>query len=160
LGRHLDFRSLSDDCLHDCTSSNVLKIMESSNKREGGSWIVKLFFLLSLAVLVYVAYSVTKVFYRKKQVQKEISNLQEEAVKIERDNNDLKDKVAYFESKDFQEKEVRDKLSLQLPDESLVVVKPGLTKEKESGPIEAAEIDRRLDNTPIYKKWWNYFFKY
>jgi cell division protein FtsB len=134
--------------------------MENSEKREGGSWTVKLFFLLSLAVLVCVAYSVAKVVYRKKQVQKEISGLQEEAAKIERDNNDLKDKVTYFESKDFQEKEVRDKLSLQLPDESLVVVKPGIAKEKEEKSAENAEIDRSVNDTPVYKKWWNYFFKY
>jgi cell division protein FtsL len=134
--------------------------MEGYGKKEGGFWTSKFFLLLVLAVLTYIAYTAIKVVYRKKQVQKEISSLQEEAAKIERENNDLKDKVAYFESKDFQEKEVKDKLSLQLPDENLVVVKPGLPKEKETGPDENSQIDRSVDETPVYRKWWNYFFKY
>jgi len=135
--------------------------MEKRDKKEQkGSWTAKLFFLLSLAVFSYVVYSATKVFYKKNQVQREISGLQEEAARIERENSELREKVSYFESKDFQEKEVRDKLNLQSPDENLVIVKPGPAKEKEPEPIEIKEEKEIINKNPIYKKWWNYFFKY
>jgi cell division protein FtsL len=134
--------------------------MEPKDKKEKSYWTVKVFFLLVLILVVFVGYSAMKVIYRKKQVQNEIKGLMEEASKLERDNNDLKDKVSYFESKDFQEKEVKDKLSLQSPDENLVVVKPGPAKEKEIKQNEDAAKNEIINETPVYKKWLDYFFKY
>jgi cell division protein FtsL len=134
--------------------------MGPKNKKEGSYWTIRAFSLLAVVFLGFVTYSVFKVVYRKKQVQKEISSLQEEAIKIEKENGDLKDKISYFESKDYQEREVKDKLSLQLPDENLVVVKPGPAKKEEASPVETAKMNREIDKTPIYQKWLNYFFKY
>jgi cell division protein FtsB len=134
--------------------------MEKKEKRRNGFWLIKGLLFLGLVVLAYISYSIFKVAYRKNQVQKEISSLEGEAARIERENSDLRDKISYFESRDFQEKEVRDKLSLQEPSENLVIVKPepgkGKQKELQKEPAEAS----KTDSTPLYKKWWNYFFKY
>lgn len=124
------------------------------------SWIIRILVFLGLIVLSFAAYSVSKVVSRKNQVEKEISALKEEAEKISRENGDLKDKLSYFESRDFQEKEVRDKLSLQAPDENLVVVKPGPSGEKQENLVSDVAENNSSENIPIYKKWWDYFFKY
>lgn len=134
--------------------------MEDRKKSKGVSWIIRIIFFLGLIVLSFAAYSVSKVVSRKSQVEKEISALKEEAEKISRENGDLEDKVSYFESRDFQEKEVRDKLSLQAPDENLVVVKPGPSGEKQEKPVSGVAENNPPENIPIYKKWWDYFFKY
>lgn len=134
--------------------------MEDRKKSKGVSWIIRILVFLGLVILSFAAYSVSKVVSRKNQVEKEISALKEEAEKISRENGDLKDKLSYFESRDFQEKEVRDKLSLQSPDENLVVVKPGPSGEKQENPVSDVAENNSSENTPIYKKWWDYFFKY
>ena len=134
--------------------------MEDKKKSRGMSWIIRILVFLGLIVLSFAAYSVSKVVSRKNQVEKEISALKEEAEKISRENGDLKDKLSYFESRDFQEKEVRDKLSLQAPDENLVVVKPGPSGEKQENLVSDVAENNSSENIPIYKKWWDYFFKY
>lgn len=135
--------------------------MQKGEKGSEKTRFIKFLLVLGLAVLAYVAYSASKVIYKKNQIQKEISALQEEASRIEKNNLDLKEKIAYFESRDFQEKEVRDKLSFQNPDENMVIVKPGLsgqTRAEASNVVEKK--DDENENIPVYKKWWNYFFKY
>lgn len=133
---------------------------QKKEKEKKGLWILKFFLLLGVVLSAYIAYAVSKVVYRKNQVQKEISKLQEEAAKIEKENGQLKDKLAYFESRDFQEKEVKDKLNLQDPDENMVVIKPGIAKEAKEAPKSDPERKKEFENTPIYEKWWDYFFKY
>ena len=55
-------------------------------KKEGASASTKIFsgifFLAGLAVLVYIGVSLGKEAYRKRQVQKEIENLQSEIAKV------------------------------------------------------------------------------
>jgi len=135
--------------------------MQKGEKGGGKMRFIKFFLLLGLIILAYVAYSASKVIYKKNQIQKEISALEEEAARIEKNNLDLKEKIAYFESRDFQEKEVRDKLSFQNPDENMVIVKPGLSgREKSEVANMAQKNDIEAEDIPIYKKWWSYFFKY
>lgn len=139
---------------------NSLKKMINKEQEKGGFWFIKILMFVGLILLAYVSYCAFKVVYKKNQIQNEILGLQEEAKKIEKNNNDLRDKISYFESRDFQEKEVKDKLSLQQPDESLVIVKPGPAKEKQAEKAEETQEMKDVENVPTYKKWWDYFFKY
>ena len=117
--------------------------------------------LAMLAAISFVSYRAFQEMQRKKQIEKEINSLREEAEKVRQDNQDLLDKISYFESPQFQEWEAKRKLNFQKPDENVVIVKPSPSKEsgdnKIAGEFEQKEIS--ADNSPNYIKWWNQFFK-
>lgn len=126
------------------------------------SFFVKFFLLLAFVALVFIFISIFKETYRKNQVKKEITDLQEEAQRISKDNADIKEKIAYLESPEYQIKEAKDKLGLQNPEENVIVVKPNVEKEPEANSLENENSENipRIEEMPNYLKWWNYFFKY
>jgi cell division protein FtsB len=132
--------------------------MRNSNDKEN-SWLIRIIIFLGCVAVVFIFLAISRETYRKNQVQDEITKLQEEAKKIQGDNMHLADKIAYLEGRDYQEKEIRDKLNLQDPKESVVIIDPGMTQKKlenESAP-PAQELLIKQSNA---QKWWNYFFKY
>ena len=126
------------------------------------SFFVKFFLLLAFVALVFIFISIFKETYRKNQVKKEINDLQEEAQRISKDNADIKEKIAYLESPEYQIKEAKDKLGLQNPEENVIVVKPNVEKEPEANSLENENSENipQIEETPNCLKWWNYFFKY
>jgi cell division protein FtsB len=116
---------------------------------------------LVLVAAGFVSYKAFKEARRSQQIDKEIEALRQEAEKIRQDNSDLQEKIAYFETPDFQEKEAKEKLNFQKPDENVAVVKPvpeteNLSTENKPDENQApAETEKITD----YKKWWNKFFK-
>jgi hypothetical protein len=69
-------------------------------------------------------------------------------------------KITYLESKDYQEKEARDKLNMQNPRENMVIVEPGLAPTKEPSDTSGENGKKLFVKTTNVQKWWNYFFKY
>jgi len=135
--------------------------MNSMSEKKGGSWLVRIIFFLGVVVLTFTIFALSKETYRKKQVEKEIEALRQEAEKIRRDNLIIGDKVSYLESKDYLEKEAKDKLNMQGPDENVVVIKPSLVKKEEVSDI-VRDPERPIENQDKFgnaKKWYDYFFK-
>lgn len=122
-------------------------------------WFFRIIILLGFILAGFIIFASSKETYRKRQVEQEISNLKKEAERIEKNNIELSGKIAYFESRDYQEKEAKDKLNLQDPKENLIIVKPGLSAEqqkKEEAPSSGQKLTIRESNV---QKWWDYFFK-
>jgi cell division protein FtsB len=136
--------------------------MGERQEKRGSFW-VKLILLFGFVSAGLIIFSASREVQRKSEVEKEIESLKEEARKIQRENLDLESKISYLESRDYQEKEAKDKLNLKSPGESLVVIKPGLAQsgQEEEAKTEAStpQIEKR-SNIPNPIKWWNYFFKY
>lgn len=133
--------------------------MAQSQEKNKKTLVTKIFLFLGFLALAAIAIFSGKELYKKHQIQNEINKLQNEAMRINRENLEIKNKIAYFESKDYQEREAKDKLSLQSPGENVVVIKPSVAKEQ----ILADESNQNIPLPPKDinpKKWWNYFFKY
>jgi cell division protein FtsB len=135
------------------------ELMNSSRK----PWLLYLVLLLGVVLVLLIMVAVYREIGKKRIIQSEINKLHEQAKTIERENLELRDKISYLESRDYKEKEAKDKLNLQNPEENLVVIKPSPAENKvesliaeKSGTPQLPPSDQR-DN---YKKWWNYFFKY
>jgi len=116
-----------------------------------------------LAIIVAAGYFGKKIYYEYKrdfQIKKEIDAVKAEAEKVSRNNDDLREKITFFESPEFQEWEAKKKLNFQLPEESVAVIKPSHSSQAvdASEPAEAAA--EPAENIPNWKKWWNYFFKH
>jgi cell division protein FtsB len=129
--------------------------------KKGTSWLLRFFALGLLFLIAFISFALFEETYKKKQVSEEIRKLEEEAKKFEKENSQIKEKIAYLESRDFQEKEARDKLNLQGEGENLVVVKINPQKNKaEEELAKNSEETRNYRQKPNWEKWRDYFFKY
>jgi cell division protein FtsB len=130
-----------------------------NNSDKGNSWLIRIIIFLGCVAGVFIFLAISKETYRKRQVQAEITKLEEEAKRIQGDNMRLSDKIAYLEGRDYQEKEIRDKLNLQDPAENVVVIDSGLTPKKINTETVVANQELLIKNSNP-QKWWDYFFKY
>lgn len=119
-----------------------------------GSLLVILFGV-SVAFIIMIATSKEKT--RITGIQKEINTLQEKANDINRANVDLKEKIAYFETDEFKEKEAKEKLNYQKEGERVVIVKS--TTQQEEEPTEQGDANDTIEeDLPNYTKWWSQYF--
>jgi cell division protein FtsB len=133
---------------------------------QGGRGKKYFFRAVALACLIGVAFilaSVWKEMKKKKEIQDKITQLQQEAEKISRENSNLEERIAYLGSDDYKQKEAKDKLNLQSPGENVVIIKKNAAKEdvpqeKQADPIGSPKNEAEATSNP--KKWWNYFFGY
>jgi len=92
-------------------------------------------------------------------------SLQEEAQKVERENMEIKKRISYLGSKDFQEIEAKERLNLQNPGEKMVVISPSPISKDEKEAVYSSEKDKPIieespkDYRNNFQKWWDYFFK-
>jgi len=133
--------------------------MINRNGKPISFWVkVSLIFFVILAG--FISWSIFKQTLKKREIQKEISKLQKEANKISQENELIKEKITYFKSQEYQEKEAKEKLNLKKPDENVVIVKPNIIKkelEEESEEMENV-ISEKIVSENNFKKWLNYFF--
>lgn len=116
-------------------------------------------FLVGIALAAFISTKAVKEAYRSRKIEKEIEDLKKEAEKIQNENNQLSQKIAYLQTPEFQEKIAKEKLNLQKPDENVVVVKQAVSQPQEEIPIQN-QVEQVAQNIPNYQKWWNLFFKY
>jgi cell division protein FtsL len=118
-----------------------------------------IFFIAGVTLAVFITVSAVRESYRSRTIEQEVENLKQEAQRIENENKELTDKIAYLETPEFQEKIAKEKLNMQKQDESVIVVKPGVDKQSQvsGAPDETVQPEQSVEN---YQKWWNFFFKY
>lgn len=135
--------------------------MQKRSEKKAAPWLAWMALTLGIGLLGVIFFALVKETYRKRQVLDEISQLQEEAARIEKENSEIREKLAYFDSRDFKEKEAKDKLNLQDPGENLLVIKPSLSKEASLGSEEdKTEVRQEISRSSNPQKWLDYFFKY
>ena len=132
-------------------------------KREKGSatsFLVVAVVLLAFVVLGLFGYSISKENAKKKEIEKDIASLQAQAENIKQENMALSDRISYLGSKDYQEVQAKDKLNLQSPGESVVIIAPRSSAQNVVSQVVKNETASQPDaTTPNYQKWLAYFFK-
>ena len=106
--------------------------------------------IFALLFIIYMLFIVGKTVYKNYTLNKKVSNLQNEINSLEEENNTLKNKILYYQTESFKEKEARQRLGLQKPGEEVIV----LTPEEEQNQKQEEEKPKE----PNYKKWWKFFF--
>ncbi|EKD58497.1 MAG: hypothetical protein ACD_56C00112G0003 [uncultured bacterium] len=120
---------------------------------------VAIFFIIGIILAVTISTSAFQEAYRGRKIQKEVDDLKAQAQKIQNENEALKQRIAYFQTPEFQEKVAKEKLNLQKPDENVVIVKPSVQQGEEKAEDLQQVVQEEL-NVPNYMKWWNFLFKY
>jgi cell division protein FtsL len=116
------------------------------------------FTLLCLAVLAVVVLPVYKNAKQRHEINKEISDLQQEIKSMEASNQDLKKLKTYLESDEFAEKEARLNFGLKKEGEQVAIVEEAGNALSVSGSNGANHGIGQNKNSNLWK-WWNYFFK-
>lgn len=130
------------------------------NSEGNKSFLIKTILFFGVVAMIFIGLAIFREMRAKKQIQNEIEKLQIEAEKIQRENILSQEKLAYLESKDYQEKEAKDKLSLQNADEKVVIIKPTVVKNEENKNENTERTQIKILDRENYLKWWDYFFKY
>lgn len=113
---------------------------------------------IGLGTIVLFSLALTKETYRRYQIQKEIEELRAQAEKKERDNQQLKGLIEYFKTDDFQEKEAKEKLSVQKEGEKVLLVKGDRAKQEKPEEDYTNQPAPKKDLRSNQRKWWDYFF--
>lgn len=124
------------------------------------SFISLLIILLGIGAIAAVSFVSYKEAKRNQQINGEIEAMRQEAEKIRKNNENLKEKISYFETPAFQEGVAKEKLNLQKPDEQVVMVKPSEYYESRGENVSDNQTEKAEEDIPNYLKWWNQFFKY
>ncbi len=117
--------------------------------------------LAALAIVGWVFSVSSRQSERNQRIEDEVSALETEAEKIRRENETLREKIAYFSSQDFREQEAKRKLGLKREDETMVVIRPGAVYDGSDAAVSAAASPAAPDRlTPSSRagKWWEAFF--
>lgn len=116
-----------------------------------------LFSLLLLSGWLYMLSQKERV--RDKTIGSEISRLETEAEKIAADTLSLKERIAYFSSDTFQEREAKEKLDYRHQDERVIVVRPGRDGVSMTDPLlPSSESRYNGEDMPNHRKWWRLFW--
>jgi len=102
-------------------------------------------------ILVFAMFGTAKIWTEQNRVNKEIARLEQQADKINQDNEQLSYLIEYFNTQEYKDKQAREKLNLKKEGEYVV----GLPDqaELETQPIQPAP----LSNPQL---WFNYFFNH
>ncbi len=137
-----------------------MKSRRKNNKT--GRTLLKQVQVLVIIILVVLIFVIARVIYFRVQDERNINQgveaLQSEMEKFDQENKDLNKLVKYFNSTDFQEKEIKGKLNLVKEGEKVVFVQGNrsgddngeLTGEKGLSAITTVHTN--------YYYWWKYFF--
>ena len=120
---------------------------------------VVVFFIAGIALAVFISTKAVREAYRSRTIEKEVEGLRQEAQRIQSENDAITQRIAYFETPQFQEKIAKEKLNLQKPDENVVVVKHGIEQEPQVAGVQDQAVQDEQD-VQNYRKWWDFFFKY
>jgi len=116
----------------------------------------KLFFVISIAAIVFLGVSLGKEFYRGYQIQREIESLKKDIESFRKSNYELSKLIEYYKTDEYKEVQARERLNLKKDGEKIIVIKP-ILEDQEKEEVKK-DVGAEKENAPNYKKWWNYFF--
>lgn len=108
--------------------------------------------IAGIAVLVIGLFYLGRETVRKRQIQAEISSLENEIAAISGKNKEILDLISYYKSVEYKERQARSLLNLQKPGEFAVALPgdPEQKSEEAGGRGQSYQSNLNL--------WWNYFF--
>ena len=137
-----------------------------NSKRKQGKMrmvFIRLLQFLVILILVVLAFIVSKgIYYRiqdERNRSEEIKTLKTEVKKFDQENKNLNKLVKYFDSVEFQEKEIKDKLNLVKNGERIVFVQGNVNNETNSIVNNRQNDSKVVTTHSNYYHWWKYFFE-
>lgn len=107
--------------------------------------------------VAFILFSAWKEMERSKGIENEVAKIRAEASRIRSENQSLSERIMYFSTGSFEEREAKEKLGMKRIDEEAVAIDVG-NPEVDSGADPGVRSEMTEPDLPNYKKWWGYFF--
>lgn len=121
----------------------------------------RLTLLLGSVLLVFMIIGTVKVVVKNNQVQKEITDLENQLRKLQIQNERLRGQVSESRDDDYLELQAKRKLNLKRPEESVFVFyedQPAMiTASPPAGLAKKSDTTADAPSNPVL--WWRYFFQ-
>lgn len=111
--------------------------------------------LIVVVIVFSLGSALSKELYREYKIKKEIDALKAEIQSMEKDNYELSQLIAYYQTDEYKEAEARKRLNLKADGEQVVMIDE---KEKSAEEVKAETEAQKQAQLPNRTKWWNYFF--
>lgn len=111
--------------------------------------------LIIFLVIIYLFIIVGKTVYSNYISNKGIIKQEEEITVLELELTDMQNKINYYQTNSYKEKQAREKLGYKAPGENIISLPIDQEKDK-SEDKSYSEVEIRIPN---YKYWWEYFFE-
>lgn len=111
--------------------------------------------LVIFIVIIYLFVVIGKTIYSNYQSNKGIEKQENEVELLETNITDIQNKINYYQTNSYKEKEAREKLGYKAPGETVVSVPYDQDKDKS----EDQSLGEVQIKTPNYKYWLEYFFE-
>ncbi len=121
------------------------------------SLIIRISAVVFLIGILFVAFSAWKEMERSKRIEGEVEKLRSEANRIRKENQTLVEKIAYFSTEDFEEREAKDKLGMKRKDEEVVAIDAGLTAKGLPSGESGDSSKNGKEDAPNYMLWLKVF---
>ena len=108
--------------------------------------------VIGALIAVYIGFYLLQTVMRNYQLQREISLLQQQINNLEVEQQELKYRIQYYQTENYKEKEAREKLGLQAPGESVVIL-PNNTKATEQ--LEGSTVAKKPKRSNL-QQWWDF----
>ena len=129
-----------------------------------------------LVVLVFgigwLGLAAGKEFYRRWQLQQEISRVQQEIARLDKENTNLSALIESFNQESTLELEARKRLNMKKPDEEVVIILPSknstlanISDDWDEPPVkdmpnnEGSEPSQKDDFVAHIEEWWRFVFE-
>jgi cell division protein FtsL len=145
---------------HRPKSQSKIYIKQQKKKFSFGNFFISIG-LMSL--IGFLGYQLVGVYQKKYTIEQEKAEFRAQIAQIQQESEELSQIKEYITTRQFQEREARQRLDLQFPDEQVRILTPGsivdnLTDEELVRVLREPRADERLKAQTNPQKWWAFFF--
>lgn len=99
-------------------------------------------FVIGFVLAALISVRAFQEAYRSRKIEAEVELLKRDAERVQKENDELSQRIAYLQTPEFQEKIAKEKLNLQKPDENVVVISPSQPQgQSQQETAQAAETE-------------------
>jgi len=111
--------------------------------------------LIIFLVIIYLFFIIGKTTFNNYNSNKELDQEEQKVLALESDIEGMQNKINYYQTSSFKEKEAREKLGYRAPGENVL----SLPIDQESEKGTDASLGEVKIKTPNYRYWLSYFFE-
>jgi cell division protein FtsB len=110
----------------------------------------RIFTVILAATLIFAAVLTARLLMQKKEVESEITKLQEQTEQMNKKNQEMSELAKYLNTPEFAEKEAREKLNLKKEGEYVVMLPKSINEPRNESEALVPKTNPKI--------WYDYFF--
>jgi cell division protein FtsB len=121
-------------------------------------FLLMIFIVASATLVVVVGLAAMEEYSRGMKIQAQITALEEEAQRVAMENEQLQEKIEYFRTLAYKERQAKQKLDYKKPGERAIVVSGLDNTIEQSDSSDGSPNQTQTEPQANYVLWWRLFF--